>query len=317
MFNSKSENIELHEPRQTVWVANHTDRKRDYIIKWAGGGLAEKSYTLESGKSQPHWNTEAPTRLSANYPKILVGYRWTNPTDGTKFSGHLEKANLTTETQFFSIVDTKEDEHITDLKNLIMNKDINERTHFYHFRISPANRALEIRDGLPTLEVSQNENPTWWKKRSRIFGILIPNWVLWITNIVSLIIIGIIGFRMIFPERHIFSIQNSTEAAIDYQIKWTGSKDWSQFSLEPDKMLNHWWTGSLKMVPEDYPKVQFNTTVDEEEKTTEQTLETYTWRLSRIGIKKIAREKHAREYHFEIDSETKVFNLVDSEKDDE
>ena len=317
VFNPKSANIELHEPRQTVWIANHTDYKRDYIIKWAGSGLAEKSYTLGPGKSRPHWNTETSTRLSANYPKILVGYRWTNPTDGTKFSGHLEKANLTTETHFFPIVDSKEDEHITDLKSLIMNKNINEGTHFYHFRISPENRSLEIRDGLPTLEVSQKENLTWWKKKSRIFGILIPEWIIWIIDIVALIIIGVFGFGKIFPERHIFSIQNSTETGIDYQIQWTESKDWLQFSLEPDKLLNHWWTGSLKTVPEDYPKIRFNTTTDEKEETTEQILETYTRRLSRIGIKKVSRKKHAREYHFEIDTETNVLNLVDSEKDDE
>ncbi|MDE0399058.1 MAG: serine protease [Candidatus Poribacteria bacterium] len=129
-------------------------------------------------------------------------------------------------------------------------------------------------------------------------------------------VVVIIGF-VVFPKRHIFSLQNNTGTTVNYQTKWTEKRDWKPNSLEPGKSRNHWWTGSLKKVPQDYPKAQFETTVGDKKETKEYTLETYSWRLGPRGIKKISREEHAREYHFELDSETKALNLVDSENNEE
>ncbi len=311
---TESKKIELQEPRQTVWIANYTTDRQNYKIRWSANRLDEENYTLEPGKTQPHWNTRTQTELSAelsaNYPKIQIEYYTINYANNTKYSGTIEKSIKTTiESEFFPI-DSKTDGHIMDIGNIKKPTSTKYGIGYYHFHLSPKNGAFEIRDGLHTPEV-------WWKRKSRFFVIRAPTWLLLIINIILYSIIGVILFRKIFPERHIFSIQNNTETTADYQIKWTENKDWSQFSLESGKLSNHYWTRSLKRLSPDYPKVQFNTTTDENAKAVEQILETYTRRLGPRAIKKISKEKHAREYHFEIDSETKMINLVDSEENDE
>ena len=310
---TESKKIELHEPRQTVWIANHTTDIWNYKIKWSASRLDEENYTLEPGKTQPHWNTRTLSEPSANYPKIQIEYSYSF--DNTKYSGTIEKSITTTIAPEFFPIDAKTNGHIMDIGNIKKSTSTKYGIGYYHFRLSPENGAFEIRDGLPTAEV--NKPPTWWKRKSRIFGILIPSWIILIIDIVGLIIIGFVGYTKIFPERHIFSIQNNTETTVNYKTKWTKKGDWKLNSLEPSKSRNHWWTGSLKKVPQDHPKAQFDSTVDDKTETKTHPLETYTWRLGPRRIKKISREKHAREYHFEIDTETKRLKLVDSETDDE
>lgn len=305
--------IELHEPRQTVWIANHTTDIWNYKIKWSAARLDEKNYTLEPGKTQPHWNTKTAAALSANYPKIQIDYSYLF--GDTKYSGTIEKPITTTIVPEFFPIDAKTDEHIMDIGNIKKSTSTKYGIGYYHFHLSPENGALEIRDGLPAPEV--NKPPTWWKRKIQIFGILVPSWIIEIVFGAIIAVIVIIGFNKIFPERHIFSIQNNTDATVNYQTKWTKKGDWKLNSLEPGKSRNHWWTGSLKKVPQDHPKVQLDNTVDDKTETKAYTLETYTSRLGPRRIKKISRKKHAREYHFEINAETKILNLVDSEKNDE
>ena len=308
---TESQKIELHEPRQTVWIANHTTNIWNYKIKWSAARLDEENYTLEPGKAQPHWNARTTAEPSANYPKIQIDYSYSF--DDTKYSGTIEKSVTTTILPEFFPIDAKTNEHIMDIGNIKKSTFTEYGIGYYHFSLSPENGVFEIRDGLPI----QSKPSAWWKRKIQIFGIVIPNWIILIIGIVGLIIIGLVGYREIFPERYIFSIQNNTEATVDYQIKWTKKGDWKLNSLEPGKARNHSWTGSLKKVPQDHPKAQFDRTVDNKTETKAYTLETYTWRLGPKQRKKISREKHAREYHFEINAETKILNLVDSEMGDE
>ncbi len=310
-IDTESKKIELQEPRQTVWIANHTTDTQSYKIKWSASRLDEENYTLEPGKTQPHWSTRTQTELLANYPKIQIEYYTIDYASNTKYSGTIEKSIITTIVPEFFPIDAKTDEHIMDIGDI--KKSNKYGIGYYHFRVSPENGAFEILDDLPIPE--ENKPFTWWKKKSGIFGI--PSWIIWIIDIVGLTIIGVVGYRKFFAERYIFSILNNTEGSIDYEVKWIPNKDWNTYSLDPGKELPHSHSGSLKKVPQDYPKVRFNTKVDDKKETKEQTLETYTCRLGPKGIKKISREKHAREYHFEIDSETKMLNLVDSETDNE
>ncbi len=292
--NSKSENIELHASRETVWITNHTQNKRRYKIKWSSGRIFEDDYTLQPGKMQPHW---APKNLSKlpNYPKIIFEYS-KDYRDGRYFSSTEALIIKTTkEPQFFPI-DAKPDEHMNDLKE--SKHSINDNIlGYYHFYQTPD--GIKFLDRLP---------PTWLKRKSRIFGIVVPTWSIEIVCAIIILVIGFIGFNSIFPERHVFSILNDTGTSINYKVKWTPDKDYDIYSLDPSNELLHIYPRSPKRVPEDYPKIQFDTTVDDRKETNEQRLETYTWRFNR--------EEYARNYHFEIDSETKALNLVDSDKDD-
>ena len=180
--------IELQEPRQTVWIANHTTETQRYKIKWSASRLDEENYTLAPGKTQPHWNTRTQTELSANYPKIQIEYAIHNSADNTKYSGTIEKPIITTiEPEFFPI-DAKTDEHTMDIGDVKKSTSTKYGIGYYHFHVSQESGAFEIRDGLPIPEV--NKSSTWWKRKSLIFGILVPEWLV-VT--VCLIISGIIG----------------------------------------------------------------------------------------------------------------------------
>ena len=63
VFNPQSKKIELHAPKQIVWIANDTTARLSYTIKWSAGRLAEENYILEPGKVQPHWNTKKFNRI--------------------------------------------------------------------------------------------------------------------------------------------------------------------------------------------------------------------------------------------------------------
>ena len=115
-----------------------------------------------------------------------------------------------------------------------------------------------------------------------------------------------------FPRYRIYSIQNNTEATVEYQVQWIESKEWETDSLEVDEE----WTGwSLESSKEGYPKVRFNSIINDKKETQEQVLGIYTRRFRRKDEERINRE-HARKYHFEQDTETKALKLVDSEADD-
>lgn len=294
-FNSKSENIELHESMGTVWIANHTQSKLNYKIKWSAGRLNEVHYTLEPGKMLPHWETKHLSKLP-NYPKIIFDFSRDYRDGGYFSSTEAEVIKTTKEPQFFPI-DTKPDEHIIDLKE--SKKSIKDNIPgYYHFYQSP--EGIKFGERLPL---------TWWKRKSRIFGIVVPSWIIEIVVAIIFLVIVVRAFNSIFPERHVFSILNDTEDSIYYKVKWTPDKDYDIHSLDPSEELLHTYPGSPKKVSQDYPKIQFDTTVDDRKETNERSLETYTWRFNR--------EEYARNYHFEIDTETKTLNLVDSEKDDE
>ena len=44
-IDAESKKIELQEPRQTIWIANHTTETQRYKIKWSASRLDEKNYT--------------------------------------------------------------------------------------------------------------------------------------------------------------------------------------------------------------------------------------------------------------------------------
>ena len=169
-------------------IANHTTETQRYKIKWSASRLDEENYILAPGKTQPHWNTRTQTELSANYPKIQIDYAIDNSVDNTKYKGTIEKLIITTIDPEFFPIDTKTDEHTIDIGDIKKSTSTKYGIGYYHFHISPESGAFEIRDGLPIPEVDKSSN--WWKRKSRFFGILVPEWLV---ATVCLIISGVIG----------------------------------------------------------------------------------------------------------------------------
>ena len=219
---------------------------------------------------------------------------------------------LLNESEFFNI-NTTEDENIINVKEQegIIEEDIN----YYHFDppLSP-NSGASI-SFIGPIDRAQAEINRASEKRS-------IRW--WILRFVAVLIIAVLLVivsefivpKVFPPKRPIFSIQNNTEATVDYQVKWTENEDWEQVdSLEPSEDSTEWYDGSSKEIPSGYPQIRFDSIVDGKKETKKHTLEIYTRRFGPKTEEKIGREG-ARQYHFELNSETQMLNLVDSEKSD-
>ena len=115
--------------------------------------------------------------------------------------------------------------------------------------------------------------------------------------------------------KQIFSIQNKTTFTIPYQIKWTESVDWEEIeatSIKPGHVMNHWYSESLRTIPEGYPKIRFDYVANDGVSTYRYyKLETYQRRAG--SDFKPSRERDAREYHFDYNYETEIVDLHDSE----
>ena len=301
-YDSQQKKIDLREPRQTVYIANNTEGAVSYEILWTLGSREEVT-VLQPNQVLLHSLEKSPAEeIPDNYPRI----RFNNmkptdvidkETDTTIHLRHSTDQKLKTVIQFFNI-DLKEDIiDVTDVKEQVSIKV--EDNHYYFGSHSVYPSLIDLHPGLISTAASNRRDWSGW----------IPIFV------VSIIVIGVVVVAKIFPERHMFSIQNNTEATVDYQVKLIEDEPWKPHSLKPNKELTRYYTGSLKKVPQGYPKVRFDFIVNDTTETKEHTLETYTRRFGPKAARKISRGD-AREYHFELDSETKILALVDSEKSD-
>ena len=120
-----------------------------------------------------------------------------------------------------------------------------------------------------------------------------------------------------FPKRPIFSIENKTGENVAYQVKWTEDEDWdTAVPLEPGEDIIEWYTLSYKKIPDNYPKVQFDSIVNDEKETIEQSLNfdiRRFWHKSEPKIGWI----NTYQYYFELNPETNVLNLVMMESNNE
>ena len=112
--------------------------------------------------------------------------------------------------------------------------------------------------------------------------------------------------------RHVFSIQNNTRITVYYQTKWFAGSTWSEMAIKPGQVMNHWYSGSLKDIPQGYPKIRFDGSADDGITLRSYHLQTYTRTLG-SGVNP-STMKDAREYHFGYNSRTKILDLYDSEK---
>lgn len=285
--------------RQTFSIQNATDTYIFFKYKWHENNNWQPGYVYPNQTkdfSQPSDNI-SPNYATINYSENVSGddpkISYAVGTDDDKSS---EKSNrLETQKGYFG-------------KNTEITADINQiKPSGFHFKYNSKTKKLTLYQGL--LTNSKKSTGRSFPFLPVVFNIAVV--------VATLAIVTIAVIVVIFPERHIFSIQNNTEITVDYHTKWTKKGDWKLNSLAPGKSRNHWWTGSLKKVPQDHPKARFDSTADDKNETTEYSLETYTWRLGPKGIKKISREKYAREYHFELNPETEMLELVDSEENGE
>lgn len=276
--------------RQTFSIQNVTDTHIFFKYKWHENNNWQPGYVYPNQTkdfSQLSDNI-SPNYATINYSENVSGddpkISYAVGTDDDKSS---EKSNrLETQKGYFG-------------KNTEITADINQiKPSGFHFKYNSKTKKLTLYQGLLTNSKKSTGRSFW------IVVVLVTALVIEVVVIVVLVV---------YPKRHIFSLQNNTAAAVNYHVKWTKKGDWKPNSLEPGKSWNHWWTGFFKKTPQ----IRFDQIVDDKKETKEYSLETYTWRLGPRRIKKISREKHAREYHFEIDAETKILNLVDSEKNDE
>ena len=115
--------------------------------------------------------------------------------------------------------------------------------------------------------------------------------------------------------KQIFSIENKTTFTVSYQVKWTESDDWEEIeatSIKPGHVANHWYTESLKTIPDGYPKIRFDYVANDGVPTYRYyKLETYQRRAG--SDFKPSREQDAREYHFGYNYKTEILDLYDSE----
>ena len=160
---SDAKKIEFQERRQTVWIANNSKKTQKYRIKWSEKRTDEDPYTLEPGKTRPHWSRRTILELDANYPKIRYHYSILNSAKRTKDTGIFEQSIKTTKEMQFFPIDAKSDEHIIDIEEL--RKTIKDNIEgYYHLHASGAYVIPEIRAGLPTPKNKETETSKKWEK---------------------------------------------------------------------------------------------------------------------------------------------------------
>lgn len=157
VFDSQSSQIQLHEQRETVWIANHTDTRWPCEIEWAGDS-PNTSYILEPGTARPHWNPIS-AKARQPYPQIRIKWKGGHDSDGTERLVEVKKKNLITKPEFFPILYAKGPERFsavrdaevkhtqTDSRKFIRGKHSSALVNYYYLEKSPENGILEIHHG--------------------------------------------------------------------------------------------------------------------------------------------------------------------------
>ena len=157
MHNTESKQIQLHEQRETVWIANHTYTRWACEIEWAGDS-PNTPYILEPGTARPHWNPIS-AKARQPYPQIRIKWKGGHDPDGTERLVEVKKKNLITNPEFFPILYAKgperfsavrdaEVKHIqTDSRKFIRGKHSSVLVNYYYLEESRENGILEIHHG--------------------------------------------------------------------------------------------------------------------------------------------------------------------------
>ena len=275
--------------RQTFSIQNATDTHIFFKYKWHENNNWQPGYVYPNQTkdfSQPSDNI-SPNYATINYSENVSGddpkISYAVGTDDDKSS---EKSNrLETQKGYFG----KNTEITADIKQI--------KPSGFHFKYNSKTKKLTLYQGLLTNSKKSTGRSFW------IIVVLVT--VLVIEVAVSVVLV----INKYFPKRHIFSLQNNTEAAVNYHVKWTKKGDWKPNSFEPGKSRNHWWTRFFKKKPQ----IRFDQIINEKKETKVVELETKTRHFGRNASTKISRDD-ARKYHFGCNPETNELILYDSEK---
>ena len=244
--------------------------------------------------------------------KVYDKHHEIDPSDSAEIS-YSENVTVTEDSReirvnAFVLEDNKSAENIQKIETRIGYSNKNSefipdqyqfRPFEYHFKYNSKTEKLSFHEGLLTI----TNKPIGRSFLSK-FSIL----ELTIGGVIAVLIV--IVFEISFPpKRHIFSIKNNTESAVNYSVKWTKKDDWEQDTIEPGKSRVHWETGFFKK----RPQIQFDQIINDKTETKRVELETKERRIRQNAIGKINRED-AHKYHFDYDSETNVLTLYYSEK---
>lgn len=113
--------------------------------------------------------------------------------------------------------------------------------------------------------------------------------------------------------RQVFSIHNNTTFTVHYEVKWSLNNDWTETTVKPHQVMNHWYSVEARNIQDGYPKIRFDHIANDDKVTYQgYALQTYTRRLGSGVVP--SRDKDAREYQFGYNSRTKKLDLYDSEK---
>ena len=303
-YDSQQEQLYLCKPKETFWIINDTKRPVEYIVQWWYTAelteYADEHHILQPGEKRAHWQPSYIQAVPKYYPKISFL---------NIDKGYTTKSSIKTAEEFFSLDVTEGAYFSVDVKDA-QEKNSPKSDNQYYFSLEfdeKGKESLQFYSGVP-LE-AKNGVLTFiknnWKQILFAFSFLIG---------VILFLIGCLLYKngVVKKHYHVYSIQNNTEATVEYQVKWKEKDDWETDSLETGESATAMYQD--KSIEEGYPKVRFETTINDQQETQEQVLGTYVrrfWREGAIG------RKHARQYHFERDSETDALKLVDSEQDDE
>ena len=284
---------------QTFSIQNATDTYIFFTYRWHKNDKWERGYVYPDETkvfSQPSENISLnyatinySENVSGDDPKIsyVVG------TDDNKSSGKINR--LETQKGYFG-------------KNTEITADINQiKPSGYHFKYNSKTKKLSLYQGLLTISK---------KSTGRSFPFLLV--VLIAALIIEVIVIVVLVVNRYFPKRSIFSLQNNTEENIGYQVKWTEDEDWDDTVdlLEPGEYIIEWYEASPKEIPQNYPKVRFDSIVNDKKETAEQTLKFDVRRLWHKSEPETISDDTCQ-YHFELIPETTGLRLVVSENSDE
>ena len=286
---------------QTFTIQNTTEVTISFTYKWHENGNWVPGHVPPNATG---FYAQYSSNVSTDYPKISYTE---NVTD------ELQKLS-----NFVDIGDDNEVERDDDRstekvqkletqtgysgRNTKFTEDTNQSIpRGYNFQYDKKTKKISLHEGLLTIT----------KPTKRSFPIVTV--VLISVLVLEIIVIVFLLFSTYFPKRPILIIHNNTKSDIGFQFKWTEEDDWDIVEpIAPDSFTIEWYVASPKKIPQDYPKVRFESIVNDKRETIEQTL---GFDVRRFWHKSEPKTESAsnRHYHFEFNPETEVISLADSE----
>lgn len=191
---SEKNKIHLQESRKAAWIANYTEDRVPYKIKWTPDESTRwKTYLLEPGKAYPHWWVGSPEKILDGYPKIRISKVYKERNFDTKNDTWIDTElaynrmqTLKVETEFFNI-DTTEQDNIIDAPKPGAVKSEN---NYHHIAPSPsAFVPADFQYGVPKpVLMTEEESPT----PVTFFGVSIVWWFFFAIMLALGIVLGVV-----------------------------------------------------------------------------------------------------------------------------